>query len=426
MAANPNTISAGIQETWDKVYQATHHQKPVYPAISNFRLASQLKVGDTVHRQYRNTLVANDMGGDGSYERQAITDTDESLVISYEKEAAFYIKELDEIQNHLPTRERHAYDAMVALFNQVDADVLGQYSSFNNSLDDGDLGGTSGNGITVSTSNITKLFTRSLKKIQRANLLIDNTAKFSGFRLEDSMKQMAVAVISPDVYSVLLEYLEGKDTALGDKVGVNGHAGRWMNFDLFISNAVAWSGELALATNPTDGDTIVINGVTFTFKATIGSTAGNVHICSSADATRANLENALNAPTTSIAEATDTGFVGFTALGTEDKALRNLTATDNATTNILSLVMLGRGYVEVSETLTDGTDTFTAAKQMQHCLFGIANSIDVVIQKQPGMKMKDRDGKVGMDVVSWTVYGIKVFNESKDKMVDVKVRTDAY
>ena len=426
MAANPNTISAGIRETWDKVYQATHHKKPVYPAISNYRLASQLKVGDTVNRQYRNTLVANDMGGDGSYERQAIVDTNEALVIDKEKEASFYIKELDEIQNHLPVRQKHAYDAMVALFNQVDADVLGTYGDFNNTLDDGDMGGTTGNGITVTTSNISKLFTRALKKIQRADLLLDNTAKFTGYKLEDSMNQMAVAVITPDVYSVLLEYLDGKESALGDRVGVQGHTGSWMGFNLFLSNSTAWSGELALATNPTDGDTITINGVTLTFVATLGSTAGNVHIASSADATRANLAAALNAPTTDIASATDTGFVAFDALGTEDKALRNLTATNNDTTNVLSLVVKGRGYVAVSETLTDGTDTFTAATQVQHLLFGIANSIDVVIQKQPGIKIKDRDGKVGSDVVSWTVYGIKVFNEAKDKMVDVQVRTDAY
>ncbi len=425
MGANPNTISAGIKETWDKAYQVTHHKVPVYPAVANFRLASGLKVGDTVNRQYRNSLVANDMGGDGSYERQAITDTNETLTIDKEKETSFYIKELDEIQNHLPTRKAHALDASAAIFNQIDGDVLGEYDQFTNSLDDGDLGGTDGNGITVTSTNVRKLFTNTTRLLQRNNVHLDNLARFTGFRREDMGKERGVAVISPDVYQLILEALDGKETALGDKVGINGHAGRYFGYDLFISNALGWSAELALATQPTDGDTLVINGVTFTFKSTLGSTAGNVHIASTVDITRANLASALNTPDTSVAEATDAGFVAITDAD-DLAALKNITATNNNTTDVMSLKMTGRGFVTVSETLTDGTDTWTAAKQIQHCLIGLAGSIDLVIQKQPSMKVKDRDGKVGVDVVTWTAYGKKVFNENLVRMIDVQVRTDAY
>ena len=198
MAANPNTIP--MQTTWNKVYQVTHHKRPVYPAFSTFRLAAGLKKGDTTKRTYRSTIVANDMGGDGSYTRQAITDTEESLSIDKEKEASFYIKELDEIQVHLPTRTKYAYDSASAIFNQIDGDVLGDYDQFTNNLDAGDLGGTAGEGITVTSSNVRSLFTNSNKLLQRANIKLDNQARFTGFRKEDMSAQRGVAVISPDVF----------------------------------------------------------------------------------------------------------------------------------------------------------------------------------------------------------------------------------
>lgn len=422
-----NNISAGIKEVWDVQYQVTHHKLPVYPAISNFRLEPGLEKGDTVHRQYRDELVANDMGSDGSYTRQDIVDNDETLTISYEKEASFYIKKLDEIQNHLPVAMKHAYDASAAIFNQIDADVLGKYDQFNNSLDDGDLGGTTGNGISVTTANVTKLFSNSTRLLQLANIMIDNTANFTGFKKEDAQKEMAVAVISPNVYSVIVERLDGKDSALGDKVGIEGHAGKYMGYELFVSNGTGWSGVLAMATNPTDGDTIVINGVTITFKDTLTAASGaaEVHIASTVDITRANLVEFLNsAGANDEAEATNTGYSSVSA--SNQKLLANMAWTNDNTADTATVKALGRGYVAVSETFTDATDTWTAAKQVQHLLFGVANAIDVVVQQTPNMKIKDRDGKVGKDVVTWAAYGIKVFYEAKPKMVDVQVRTDAY
>lgn len=420
---NPNTISGGIQETWDKVYQVTHHKIPVYPAISNFRLAAGLKQGDTVHREYRNRLVANDMAGDGGYTRQAIIDTDETLTIDKVKEASFYIKELDEIQNHLPTRQKHAFDASAALFNQADADILGVYDQFTSSLDDGSLGGTSGNGIVVTAGNVTKLFSNSTRLLQRANITLDNTAKFTGFKSEDSQKELAVALLSPDVYAAIIERLDGKDSALGDKVGIEGHAGRYMGYELFVSNAVGWSGVLSLVTQPTDGDTIIINGVTWRIKTTPAA-AGDIKIGANVDVTRANIASAFNNGESLAASAAGTNYTELTAANR--LLMANITATNDNTADTLSIKALGYGYLTVSETLTDATDTWTAAKQIQHCLFGVANSIDVVMQKTPSLKVKDRDGKVGVDVVTWAAYGFKVFNEAKVKMIDVRVRTDAY
>jgi len=430
MAANPNTISSGIQEIWDRAYQITHHKRPVYTAFSSFRLAAQLKKGDTVNRHYRNELVAHDMAGDGGYQRQAITDTQEQLVINKEKETSFYIKELDEIQNHLPVRLKHAFDASAAIFNQIDADVLGNYDQYTNNLDDGDLGGTAGNGITVNTTNIRSIFANAKRLLQRNNIMLDNQSGGTGFKPEDGIFKRGVAIISPDMQQELLESLDGKETSLGDSTGMNGHIGRFFGFDLFVSNALGWSATLEFgSTDFSNTDTVVINGVTLTMVSSIGTTAGNVKIggtvADSIDALVACINDSESLAVVNGGNGPSTVGTDYVELTLANRNLfKNITATDGTTE--LTLKATGKGFVAVSETATPADILWTLAKQIQHALFGTQNAVDVVIQKTPSLLIKDRDGKVGKDVVTWSAYGSKVFNEQKVTMIDVQARTDSF
>lgn len=418
MGANPNDFQ-GIPETWSKEYQITHLKVPVFPAISNYRLASGLQSGDTIHRTYASNVVAKIMGADGSYATQAVNDVKESLVVNKEYEASFYIKSLDEIQNSLPVRTKYAKLASAALFNQMDGDILGLYDQFTAQLDAAKVGGTSGEGVTVTTANVKKLFFTAKRLLQKQNIMLDNGAKFTGFKPEDAQNVMGVAVISPEVYQNLLEAVDGKDTVFGDKVAQSGHAGEYGGFQLFVSNALGWSGLLNLATQPTDGDTVVINGVTFTFKTTLGATPGNVLIGASNDTAITNLVALINAPDTTTAQ-------GVALSAANQLLLRNIVATGDTTANTVAIKATGYGSVTVSETLTAIADIWTTTKQIQHCLFGVANAIDVVIQKQPSLEINPVNGKVGKDFVTWAVGGYKVFNDAKAMMIDVWVRTDAY
>lgn len=421
LAANPNTFG-GIPETWSREYQIVHDKVPVYPAISNYRLAAGLKKGDTVHRSYPTSLVAKVMGADGSYVTQAVTDTDETLVIDKVYETSVYVKELDELQNSLPVRTQYAKRSMVAIFNQIDGDILGLYDQFTQTLDSGDMGGTAGQGVTITSSNVKKMFFTAKRLLQKQNVMLDNGARFSGFKSEDDKNAMGVAVISPEVYQSLLEALDGKDTALGDKVAQNGHAGVFAGFNIFVSNAIGWSASLNLATIPTAGDTIVINGVTLTAAADNSATnAGDFSIETTNDLAAANIVLLINGTGTAGADE----YIDVSAANR--LLLRNITATYTASTDKLTLKATGWGHIVVSETLTAAADIWTTNLQVQHCLFGLANSIDVVIQKEPSLKVRPSpDARVGDDLVTWTAAGYKVFNEGKAQMIDAWVRTDAY
>lgn len=423
MGDNPNTFQ-GIPETWSREYQKTHNKVPVYPAISNYRLASGLKVGDTVHRSYPSTFVAKVMGADGSYATQGATDTDETLVINKNYETSFYIKDLDELQNSLPTRTKYAKQSMVAIFNQIDGDILGLYDQFTQTLDAGDMGGTASQGVTITTSNVKKLFFTAKRLLQKQNIMLDNGARFSGFKSEDDQNVMGVAVISPEVYQLLLEALDGKDTALGDKVAQSGHSGMFSGFNIFVSNALGWSASLAYdATTLTDGDTVVINGVTLTAETGTIDAAGKFKAETDGVTCITNLAGLINDPLDALADADYQAVSAANAL-----LLRNIVATvSGGATGTMTLKATGWGNIVVSETLTPAADVWTTNLQIQHCLFGVANAIDVVIQKEPSRKDRPApSAKVGDDVITWTACGYKVFNEGKAMMIDAWVRTDAY
>ncbi len=427
MTANPNTIP--FQTTWSKEYQLIHWKIPVYPAISNYRLQADLDKGDTVKRTYARQFVGKATGADGAFTRQVIVDTEETLTIDQEYDASFYIKNLDEMKNHLPVRQRYARNSATALHQRIDAHVLGLYASFTSALDAAYFGGTTGNAIELSAANVPQVFSGVNLLLQRQNIFINISAKFTAVKTEDSQFDMGVAAISPDFYAKIIERLEGKATALGDTVGVQGHVGKYMGYVLFVTNALTWTGTLSMVAQPSDGDTVVINGVTMTFKTTIGVTAGNVLIGGSADAARANLVALINLG----GVTSDSGVSNVSVSATPDSngfsdrdRLDNIVATNSNSLDTMTVVAKGKGYVPVSETFTDPTDTWTTGLQMQHCLIGVGNAIDVVVRVAPLLDTRKRDGYIGTDVITWTCWGDKVFADGKGKMIDVKISTEFY
>lgn len=362
----------------------------------------------------------NDLSSVGAYTRQDISDTDETLSIDKEKEVSFYVREIDEIQHNYKVRNEYADDAAVRLGNKIDGDVLVRYQDADHSVDDGDLGGTDGNGFTISTNNVLQTFLKA------------------GEKLDDGKNGAAnrFAVISPQVKSVLYEYIAGKDTDLADEVGQNGRLGRWNGFEIFQSNNLGTSIVLSLATNPTDGDTVSFTvpndegagtqTVTFRFKDALAAN-GDLHIGSTVDDTRDNFATALGDPFTDITETATAGYDAFASTSDEAKVLKKVaSATNDDSADTLSIVFSGAGRVTTSETLSDGTDTWTDEKTIQHNLFGVKGATDLAIQVRPNMRVKERDGHIGVDVVSWTVYGVKTFDEGDNMLVDVQVRSDSF
>lgn len=419
MAANPNTMT--FKTVYSAEYQMSHFKEPVYQILADTRLENDLMKGQTISRSYASDIVVNDMGADGAYVTQAVTDTAETLTINKEKEASIYIKKLDELQAHLPVKQKYARKLANAMINQIDADVLlAAYQGVGTTMDDGTFGGTSSNGFTITASNVATVFTTAMQKLRLKNVIYNN--RFQSSMDLETPAGLPIAIISPEILSYIELFLSGKDTLLGDQVSRNGYSGYFMGFNLFVVNTLPWSGVWSMATQPSDGDTVIVNGVTFTFKTTIGSTAGNVLIGGSADAARANLTAILNL----AGASSDSGVSNVAVTAANQKLLKNMVAVNDNTADTMTLTTSGWGTVVVSDTCTSTDAIWTTTKQKLHCLFALSKSVALVVQKNPSLEENFVASKIGRDFITWAVYGIKIFVDQAPMLLDMAVNSSAF
>ena len=405
-----NDIAANFEEFWSRRLQRVSEKIATFRKITSLEEASTLKKGDTVHRPYMGALVANTLGATGAYTRQDISTTDESMTVGDPVEATYYVQDPDVIQSKYSVFKNFNDRAAYALSNKLDGDVLGEYDQADSVVANYELGGggtaSDGVGFTLTVSNLLKVFTRANKKLDLQNLGLGERK----------------AVISPAFKQVLIEYLAGKESSLGDSTGRNGHIGKFGGFELYLSNALGWSGRLENGTIFANGDTITINGVELNFKDTLGAVAGTIHICTDQEKTLNSLVAAINTPGTSVDSSANAGFVALSAAN--QALLATITATDGGT--YMTLKAEGRGYIAVSESVTAVADIWTTTKQIEHNLFLQGTPIDLAIQKMPSVSIWHRDGYVGSDVTTWQMYALKTFAEGARQMVDVQVVSSAF
>ena len=195
-------------------------------------------------------------------------------------EASFYLTDKDVLQSNVKTLANDAGKQYAqSLSNKVDADILFQATVATSTVDksSGDFGGSAGEGIALTEANVRKISTQSTEKL---NLLDVDTTDM-------------VAVVPAQYMTFLTDYLASRNTDMGDKIGMNGFAGSYAGIKHYISNNLTGSVNVLWGTNPTNGQTFIVNGKTITFVTTIGTTAGNVLIGASAALTAANVNTLL-------------------------------------------------------------------------------------------------------------------------------------
>jgi hypothetical protein len=383
--------------------QVVHYKQDVFRSFANFEERSLLSNGQAVVRPYRSNLAVSTYTRGSDATIQDTTDTSETLTVNQSKIVGFSVDDLDALQSNYKLQAEYSRDAAKLLGNQIDGDVLsaGIQASGITTIDASTFGGTAGAGIVLSTANVEAILFKAGQKLNENNIDISDR----------------YGVLSPQFQNALQGYYSGRETVGGDKTGDNGYIGTKANFDLMMSNNLTWVGVLSIATTPTDGDTVTINGVTFTFKTTLGSTPGNVAIGGSADAARLNLTELINSPLT-----TDAGQVALTAANAA--LLYNITAVDSASGNTMTVTAVGKSYLSPTETLTDGTDKWTSGIQYQ--LFGRKRNIDCVIQAEPTVKVNQIPKQLGVYVLPYTLYGVKAFREGVQSSVRIAIDSTVF
>ena len=322
------------------------------------------------------------------------------MTINLEKEAVFHVSD-GEVKQAGPLNPGEVIGAQVAIKVATDFDgrVFNEVLNAAYTFDTGDLTTLVSNGTPFAESSTTvpQMVTMMPAKLRRNNQMLSNLCFVT-----DSFGA-----------GLMAQYLLGKNIDLAGSVYANGYTGDVSNAKMYVSENLTGTATLNLATTPTANDTVVINGVTFTFVSTIGSNPGNVLIGGSADVARANLAALINDPGTTTANGVALSAADQVALTDTYK----ITATNDNTANTMAIEGIGSGALTLSETLTDGTDAWS--KNAIHAYFGKSGAIDAVLQDMKEVDMRVTADRRGTNVFSSYLGGIKTFTDGSKKFLDV-------
>lgn len=378
-------------------------------SVASTRFESNLKFGDTVNRtildlsavRVRSFTNLNDQTID------PLTDSEETMTVNVQVGAVFPIARLEKIQaGPLNPAMTAGKEVAIKVANYLDSVVLKETMNAWANFDTGNLttAAASGTPITLSSTTVPQMVAQSYAKLFSNNVAMTNLCW----------------VLDPFSVSQIAQYPIGKDITSANTVFVNGFSGNIFGAEVYTSNNLTGEAVLGLATNPSNTDTITIGGVVVTFLATLAATAGAVHIASTVDITRANLVAHLNSPSTTEAEATDTGYVAFSAADQITLAdVLGITATNDNTANTMTIVARGSSRLTLSEALTDGTDTWT--KNFVHAYYGMKGAIDVAVQDQPTMEMREEAKQLTTNIFNNVVAAVKTFTDGSQKFLDVHI-----
>ena len=390
-----NNLSAFTPKFWAAEMQIIFFKECVALALANTELKADLKVGDVVHKPYRSKPIVKTYQKGVDIQVEDRRGEDEYLTVDTAKIVPFYVDDLDRIQNKWDMATKFAQDAM-KLLNIVLDQVVANNGKNNaaSSIDDGDVGGTAGNSIALSTSVIHHIFTAAGRKISQLDVPEGNR----------------FALCGPRTLEQLRLYLAGKDTPMADIVGRNGLVTERFGFEIYYSNNVPYSATLGMATNPTADDTVTISGVTFKFVSAIGTDPGNVLIGADAAASKTNLRDAINKG----------AGEGTTYIEVSDDNRWKLTKN-----NVIGVVngnnvdITANVEISVAETLTAAADIWST--QYSYLLMGAKKATDLVVQQAPNVEFRVAEKRLGRFCYLWMLYGVKTFTDMKDALCAVKL-----
>lgn len=387
---------------FDNSFQEIFQKVLVAKEIANFRFQALLKFGESVER------VAYDISGvrvrtvtrGGASTIDSITDSSELLTIDIERETVFHVSD-GEVTQAGPLNPGEVIGGQVAIKVAIDLDkrFFAQVLNASLNFDTGDLTtlASSGAPFSETATNVPIMVSMMPAKLRRQNQMLTNLCYVTDSHGAGFMTQ----------------FLMGKNIDLAGSVYANGYTGDISTARMYISENLTAAASLFFATNPSDLDTVTINGVVLTFRATLGVLAGSLLIGANAAASRANLVALINAPGTTTAQGV--------ALSAANQILfadtLTLSAVDVIATTRVTIQGIGSGALTVSETLTNVNDIWSLNRI--HGYFGKKGAIDMVVQDIKEVDMRETTDRRGTNVFSSYLAGIRTFTDGSRKFLSV-------
>lgn len=396
-----NTLSTVNPTFWAREAEQSLFVDNKAMAIANTTLRNLVAgEGAQVNRQIINYPAAATYTPGNDLTNRLVVSSQESLSIATWFASMVTIDDTEVRQSVIELASNLSRKMMMNHNNRIEQAVTYEVYNSQWSLDDGNLGGTSGNNASLNTSNIPQVFIAADTKLDAI----------------DAPKAGRTAVVGGHFLGLLKLQQAGRNTIFGDGVNTRGVVTNLFGWDILYSNNLPFHATLAMATNPSNTDTVTIAGVTFTFVTSIGSTAGNVLVGTDANGSQTYLIAAINDTNTAATGQSGTHYVDLSA---ENRFLirdkRRITAIKSST----NCVIEGFGDIVVSETLTPAADIWS--EQRQDSLFLVSGAIDQIVQIPPKIEVVRSTTQFGDIVRSLLGYGVKTFADGARKMVRVKI-----
>jgi len=387
-----NDLQHFSSELWSARVQNLLKNNLVSGAIANTEERSTLIYGDRIRRPYHSELYAQDYTKGTAATILDVSTTDEYLDVDQAKILPIYVDDIDDIQNKYKTMDKLSMRAAYELRDLVDRACLAEVAN---------AGLYNSTAWTLATNNIVQALSEA--KAALVNNGCESNAPW-------------YAVLDPDTVSIIEQYFSAngfrkQDETLVNGYGLGGYMGDFLGLKCFQSQNVKSTATLVYSDDPTNATTLIINGVTFTFVSSLGTTAGNVLIDAGSD-----VDVTLGTNLVAAINGTTAGSIYY-PLAAADRAKlkrRGVTATYAASTNTLTITAAGK------MTIGGTQDTCTSSTQVLDLPMGQMGNFDLVMQKDVKSEFArttgDTSPKLGTNILTWALYGKKTFVEGAQRM----------
>lgn len=368
--------------------------------IANTRFQPNMKFGDTVVRTILNLSGVRVRAFTNLNDQtiDPITDAEETMTINVQSGCVFPIARLEEIQaGPLNPAMVAGKEVAIKVANYLDAQILAETKNAWATFDTGNLTTAAANGtpITLSSTTVPQMVAQSYAKLFSNNVAMTNLCW----------------VLDPFSVSQIAQFPIGKDITSENTVFKNGFTGNLFGAEVYTSNNLTGEATLVAADVFIDTQTVVINGITFTSVNPIGATAGNFLLGANKEASLANLAGLINAPGTTSATQV--------ALSAANQILITDVYGLSASVTDATLTLTGKGASRM--TLSETETNVAWSTNFVYAYYGMKGAIDVAIQDQPKVEMREEARQLTTNIFNNVVAAIKTFTDGAQKFLAVKI-----
>lgn len=218
MASISTSIDANKTEFWEARMQVNLRESMVAQEVA--AVTTSINGSDKIHKPYFTEFAVSSYTPGTDVTLQGASSTDDSITINTFKDVPIYIDEAEETQSFYDTMAMAIDSASYKLRDTIDAAVFAEVDN-GTEFDAGDMGGTDGSAIVLSSANIISLFSNARKALQTLNVVEANDF---------------CAVLPPAALAYVAQSATGVGFNFADAALTNGKVGNYMGFDLYMSN----------------------------------------------------------------------------------------------------------------------------------------------------------------------------------------------